>query len=49
MAILGPTPYSVCNFLVTIDGQEAHFAEVHLPTADIETSEYLLVDSPDIE
>lgn len=40
MAILRPTPYGVCNFLVTIDGQEAHFAEVHLPTADIEITEY---------
>ncbi len=40
MAIVRRDPYGVYNFHVTIDGQEAHFADVHLPTAQIEITEY---------
>jgi phage tail-like protein len=40
MAIVRHDPYGAYNFRVTTDGLEASFAEVQLPTAEIEVVEY---------
>jgi phage tail-like protein len=40
MAIVRHDPYATYNFRVTTDGLEASFAEVQVPTAEIEVVEY---------
>lgn len=46
MAIFRHSPYGGYNFLVSVDGREAGFAEVVLPTATIEVIDYRSGNDP---